>query len=238
MDASNVANVSIAVSGVNDAPVAEADLYSTDEDMPLVIQAPGVLGNDTDVDGDGISAILVTQPMFGTLTLNQDGSFTYTPDPDFNGGDSFTYQASDGQLASEPVPVSLTIEAVNDAPLCSLATPSATEIWSPNKGFVTVTVENVSDPEGDPFSLNITAVFQDEPVVENPDAINLIGNSVDLRADRDGKGNGRFYHLFFTAADIYGASCSGQVVVGVVSHDQSDKTPIDGGPLYDSTQPE
>jgi VCBS repeat-containing protein len=238
MDDSNIAEVSITVSPVNDAPVAEADSYITDEDAPLVIQAPGVLGNDTDVDGDRLSAILVTQPMFGTLTLDQEGSFIYTPDADFNGGDSFTYQASDGQLASEPVQVSLTIDAVNDAPVCDLATPSETEIWSPNKDFVTVTVENVSDPDGDPFSLNITSVFQDEPVVKDPDAINLIGNSVSLRADRDGNGDGRFYHVFFTATDIYGASCSGQVVVGVVQHDQSGRTSIDGGPLYDSTQPE
>jgi hypothetical protein len=133
--------------------------------------------------------------------------------------------------------VSLSVGAVNDAPICSQAVPSSALIWSPNKDFVTVTIENMVDPEDDPFSLNITGVFQDEPVGKEPDAINIIGNSVDLRSDRDGNGDGRFYHLFFTATDVHGASCSGQVVVGVVDHDQSGKEAVDGGPLYDSTQP-
>ena len=60
------------------------------------VPAPGVLGNDTDVEGDPLTAIKVSDPLHGTLTLNADGSFTYTPNGNFNGNDSFTYKANDG----------------------------------------------------------------------------------------------------------------------------------------------
>ena len=60
-----------------------------------------MLGNDSDVDGDALTAVLVSGPANGTLTLNADGSFTYTPDANFNGTDSFTYKANDGTADSE-----------------------------------------------------------------------------------------------------------------------------------------
>ena len=88
--------MTLTVNPVNDAPVAANDAYTTDEDTPLTRPAPGVLANDTDVDGATLTAVLVTGPAHGTLALNADGSFTYTPAANFNGSDSFTYQASDG----------------------------------------------------------------------------------------------------------------------------------------------
>ena len=115
---SNVATVTITVTAVNDAPVAVNDSYSTNEDTPLTIAAPGVLGNDTDVDSATLTAALVTSgPAHGTLTLNADGSFTYTPAANFNGSDSFTYTASDGSLDSTVATVAITINAVNDTPV-------------------------------------------------------------------------------------------------------------------------
>src|SRR5262249_56410267 len=95
MASSNLAAVTIAVTPVNDPPVANNDAYSTREDTPLTIAAPGVLANDTDVDGDRLTAILVSGPRNGTLTLNPDGSFTYRPNANFNGTDPVTYQAND-----------------------------------------------------------------------------------------------------------------------------------------------
>ena len=68
------------MNAVNDRPVAVGDSYTTAEDTPLTIAAPGVLGNDTDVEGDLLTASLVASPAHGTLTLNTNGSFTYTPD--------------------------------------------------------------------------------------------------------------------------------------------------------------
>src|SRR5439155_1283209 len=60
------------------APVAVPDSYSTNEDTTVSVPPPGVLANDTDADGDALTAVLVTGPMHGTLTLNANGSFTYT----------------------------------------------------------------------------------------------------------------------------------------------------------------
>jgi VCBS repeat-containing protein len=100
----------------NRAPAAAADAYSTAEDTPLTVAAPGVLGNDTDPDGDSLSAVVVSGPAHGSLNLNADGGFTYTPAANFNGTDTFTYQASDGTAQSSPATVTITVTAVNDAP--------------------------------------------------------------------------------------------------------------------------
>ena len=113
---SNVATVSISVNPVNDAPVAETDGYSTDEDTILIVGLPGVLGNDNDSENDILSAVVVTGVSNGTLILNSVGSFTYDPALDFNGVDSFTYKANDGLADSNVVTVSITVIAVDDPP--------------------------------------------------------------------------------------------------------------------------
>src|SRR5207245_725233 len=115
---SGVATVTITVTPLNDAPVAaNDDTYTTPEDTQLTVSAPGVLANDSDVDGDPLSAILVSNPTHGTLTLNSDGSFSYMPALNFNGTDSFTYKASDGQAQSGVATVTITVTPVNDAPV-------------------------------------------------------------------------------------------------------------------------
>ena len=113
---SNVATVSITVNPVNDAPVADNDAYDVDEDAVLNVAASGVLGNDDDVDGDDLTAALVSGPSHGSLILNADGSFSYTPEADYHGEDSFTYVANDGSEDSNVATVSITVNPVNDAP--------------------------------------------------------------------------------------------------------------------------
>ena len=76
---SNIATVTIIVKPVNDPPVAPAEAYSTNEDTPLTVAAPGVLGNDTDVDSGCLTAVRVSGPSHGTLALAPNGGFTYTP---------------------------------------------------------------------------------------------------------------------------------------------------------------
>src|SRR5262249_25619833 len=109
---SNLATVSITVNSVNDIPVALADSYSVLEDNTLTVPvATGVLANDSDADGDPLTAQLVASLSHGSLTLSADGSFTYTPAANFNGTDTFTYKARDGQADSAIATVTITVTA-------------------------------------------------------------------------------------------------------------------------------
>ena len=103
----------------NVAPVALDDTYATDEDIVLNIAARGVLVNDTDFDPTILTAVMVTEPDNGTLVLNADGSFIYTPEADFNGTDSFAYKANDGLADSNIATVTITVTSVLDAPTVS-----------------------------------------------------------------------------------------------------------------------
>lgn len=97
LNSSAPTQVSIIVNPIQDAPEAVADSYSTSQDTLLTRSAAtGVLANDFDVDGDDLTAVLVTDVSDGALTFNDDGSFDYQPDAGFNGIDSFTYTAHDG----------------------------------------------------------------------------------------------------------------------------------------------
>lgn len=106
---SNVVTVSIIVNAANTAPTATGDSYSTAQNTSLTISGPGVLTNDTDAQNDPLTAILNTPPAHGSVTLDPDGGFTYTPDTDYSGGDSFTYHANDGELDSNVVTVTLSV---------------------------------------------------------------------------------------------------------------------------------
>ena len=113
---STAAQVTVEVSPVNDQPVSVEDAYSIDEDGVLSVEAPGVLGNDSDQDGDQLTAMLEIGASDGSVMLNGDGSFTYTPDPNFNGTDNFTYKSSDGDVTSNIATVTITVNPVNDKP--------------------------------------------------------------------------------------------------------------------------
>jgi VCBS repeat-containing protein len=135
----------------NRAPVATDDAYTTAEDITLTVAPPGVLGNDSDRDGDALTAVRVSGPAHGTLTLNANGSLTYTPDADYNGTDSFTYQANDGSLDSTAATVTLTVTAVNDAPKAGDDAYSTKEDTTLNVAAPGVLV-NDSDPDGNPLT--------------------------------------------------------------------------------------
>src|SRR5207249_998314 len=113
---SNVATVTIAVAAVNDAPVANNDAVTTAEDTAVTI---AVLGNDTDIDGDTLTVTGVSAPQHGSATSHPDGTITYTPAANYNGADTFTYTISDGHGGTAAATVSLTITAVDDAPVAS-----------------------------------------------------------------------------------------------------------------------
>src|SRR5437667_2752541 len=114
---SNVATVSLTVNPLTDFPTANNDTYVVAEDNVLTVGAPGVLANDSDVDGDRLTASRVTSPTHGSLAFNADGSFTYTPQANYNGSDSFQYAAYDGSAFSFIRTVTLIVTPDNDAPV-------------------------------------------------------------------------------------------------------------------------
>jgi subtilisin family serine protease len=88
----------LSVAAPNQAPAASNDAWSMSAGATLSVTAPGVLGNDSDADGDALTAELASGPASGSLALDGDGSFSYTPNAGFAGTDSFTYRAHDGAL--------------------------------------------------------------------------------------------------------------------------------------------
>jgi VCBS repeat-containing protein len=155
MDYSNLATVSINVESINDPPTAVDDSYTTPENTQLNVAAPGVLGND--IDDSPLTAVLVDDVTHGTLTLNSDGSFTYTPDTDYVGTDSFTYQAYDGEYYSNVATVTITIYHVNDPPVAeddTYTTSEDTQLSVDAPGVL----ENDYDPDDGPNPLTCVLV--------------------------------------------------------------------------------
>jgi VCBS repeat-containing protein len=103
----------------------------------------GVLANDTDIDGDPLTAILVSNPAHGTVQFQTDGFFIYTPAVNFNGTDNFSYRVSDGALYSDEAVVTLTVKSVNDPPVVTPRSLTVNEDQGLT-GFVSGT-----DPDGD-----------------------------------------------------------------------------------------
>ncbi len=146
---------------------------------------------------------------------------------------------------STPTPTptnTLTPTPTNAPPVCSVAAPSVSTLWPPNRKLVSVSITGVFDPDGDTVTTSITGVTQDEPVTglgsgdACPDAFGVGTATVQLRAERAGTGNGRVYHVSFTATDSAGKTCAGMVTV-CVPHDQGGRACVDAGPLFDSTGP-
>ena len=146
------ATVTITVAAVNDAPVAVADSYETNEDVALTVPAAGVLANDTDAENGALTAVLVTSvaPASGTLSLSPNGSFLYSPAAEFFGTATFTYRAVES--ATPPLPsvatatVTITVRNVNDPPVAVADAFTATEDTTLNVAAPGV-LGNDSDPD-------------------------------------------------------------------------------------------
>ncbi|UCC89522.1 MAG: cadherin-like domain-containing protein, partial [Anaerolineales bacterium] len=187
----------------------------------------------------------------GTLTNLGDGSFTYMPNAGFSGTDSFIYEIWDSVSLGDTATVTITVEPVNNPPDCSGAEPSIDTIWPPDHKFVSIEVLGVTDPDGDEVTITIDSIYQDEPVDTwgdgnfTPDGRGVRSSTAQVRAERAGAkkdleddrllGNGRVYHILFTANDGPGGACSGTVRVGVPVDQGKREAPVDDGPLYDST---
>ncbi len=129
----DTATVNLTVNPLNDAPVAVDDtLVAADEDTVQTITTAGLIGNDTDVDGDTLNFNgILTAPTNGTLVNNADGTLTYTPTANFNGTDSFTYEVADGNGGLDTATVNLTVNPLNDAPVNTVPLASSTNEDTP-----------------------------------------------------------------------------------------------------------
>ncbi|KIN69800.1 putative hemagglutinin/hemolysin-related protein [Sulfitobacter donghicola DSW-25 = KCTC 12864 = JCM 14565] len=156
----DTAEVTVSVGEVSDPPVAEDDTAETDEDTPVTIS---VLDNDSDPDSDPLTVTEATSPD-GTVTINDDGTIEFTPNPDFNGDATIEYTITDGNGGFDTAEVVVTVNPVNDGPL---AEDDAAE--TDENTPVTVSVlDNDSDPEGDPIEV-VEATSPNGEVVINDD---------------------------------------------------------------------
>jgi hypothetical protein len=152
------ASVAVTVAAVNDAPVAAADTATTTEDTPVTI---GVLGNDSDVDGDTLS-VTSASATNGSVAVGTGGSLTYTPAADFTGSDTITYEISDGAGGTATGSVAVTVGAANDAPVAVDDTATTAEDTA-----VTIDVlGNDTDVDGDTLSVTSASATNGTVVVE------------------------------------------------------------------------
>ena len=133
-----------------------------------------------------------------------------------------------------------TLTINNSAPICTAAAPSVTTLSQPNHLWVPITLTGVTDAEGDALTITVDSIFQDEAVGSggsgntDTDGAGVGTSTAQVRAERDGRGDGRVYHITFTVADPAGASCTTTVKVSV-PHSQNGANAIDGGALFNST---
>ncbi len=210
------ATVNIVIEPVDDPPMGRGDSYVVLKGQTLSVDSKhGVLANDTDIDSNTLTAILESQPTYGTVTLNPDGSFTYTPEAFFSGSDSFTYQADDGQAVSArttvfivvnapPLPLTQPVSAApgesrsisvraNDATTTTILLYKITSI--PALG--TLTYQTNSGPA----QVQVGQLFYDTPPLFTFTAGSDTGTD----------------SLAFSVTDSYGASSDGEVAITVTT---------------------
>ena len=241
---SSTDGVRVTVEQVNHAPVADAGPDQTRNEGSLVtLDGTG----STDPDSDPLTYTW-TQISGPSVTLSDPTS----PTPTFMaptvgpGGTTLGFQlvVGDGLAQSLSDDVIVTVQNVNDPPTCNLAQASPSRLWPPDHRLIPVSIMGVTDRDKDRVAITITSVTQDEPVNglgdgdTSPDAV-IQGDTVLLRAERSGTGNGRVYRIQFTASDsqVTGGSCAGSVSVSVPHSMKPGMDAVDDGQRYDSSRP-
>lgn len=201
----------------NTAPVGSDDSYSTSEDTALNVAKPGVLVNDTDANaGDTLTAALVSGPSHGTLTLNSDGSFGYTPAANFNGADSFTYKANDGAADSNTATVSIDVGAVNDVPTV-IVTPSVCTSNTAASGQMLLTL---ADVDTDVSALTVDVTSSNSRLLPNSRVgVTGTGNARTLSVAAVNKKSGTSTLTVVVSDGTDSATSSIRVVVGTSGRD-------------------
>lgn len=237
LGATATATVTLQVTPVNDpptlAPIAD-QTHTVGQAVTLDVVA-------ADADGDGLSFTATDLP--AGITVNP-ATGTMSGVLQAPGAHQATVIVSDGNGGRASASFRWSAVTANRPPVCT-ATASPSVIWPPNhKQKVVVRLVGVADPDGDPVSVTMTGILQDEPTNTLGDGETWIdGGGVGtseawVRAERSGTprvpGNGRVYEILYRAEDGHGGSCTGSALVGV-PHDQGKGPAIDDGIRYDST---
>ncbi|MER2491972.1 Ig-like domain-containing protein [Catenovulum sediminis] len=194
------AQVNVTVNAINDTPVANGDTYSIDEDLVLNA-ATSLLANDSDVDNDTltVNTTPIVDVASGSLTLSANGLFTYTPDANFSGVDSFSYQVLDGNGGSHQAAVVINVNPINDAPsaIANAYTLDEDVVLSVQAASANDLLDNDSDLDGDTLTVNTTPLVNvsngilslnaDGSFVYTPNA-NVFGNDSFTYQISDGNG--------------------------------------------------
>src|SRR5581483_6443578 len=202
-------NCDIGAFEMNTAPTAgPAEAYTTAEDTPLNVAAPGLLGNDDDPDNDPLRAMLASGPSHGTLSLSADGGFSYLPAANYYGPDQFAYRASDGALSTALVVVQINVTSVDDPPVVgndafSIASPAPLAIGA------AALLDNDSDVEDD--ALTVTAAG---PTSARGGSATLQGTTVIYTPPRNYTGPDTFT---YTVSDGHGGESNGLVTVSITA---------------------
>ena len=160
-DAIAIDGVDVIVLPVNDAPVAVDDAFDAEEERELVVDAPGVLDNDYDIDSEGFTALLENPATNGNVVLNPDGSFSYTPEDGFIGDDTFTYLAYDGEDISNSATVYITVLEKPDVVDLFIDKSENREVWEMIEGDYQTgfTMELVPEVEEYYLTTNVMSSF-------------------------------------------------------------------------------
>ena len=143
--------ITIVVNDVDGPPMAMDWPFETDEDVVLDEQVPA-----GDPEGEEVTVLLVGDPSNGQVTLSPDGTFTYTPDADFNGQDAFTFKATCGEQESDVATATITVNPVNDPPV--LAVNAGLTLDEGTTGIIAAGLLQTTDPDGDPITYTAGAV--------------------------------------------------------------------------------
>ncbi|WP_156497913.1 cadherin-like domain-containing protein, partial [Oleiphilus sp. HI0043] len=156
-------------SSSNSEPTALADTANTEEDTSIIID---VLANDSDIDGDSLS-ISSASASYGSVLINGDGTLNYTPNADFNGLDSISYEVSDGNGSTAASSVFVTVNPENDAPVAVFDTAATQEDTS-----VTIDVlANDSDIDGDSLSVSSASAVSGAVVINGDGTLSYSPNA-------------------------------------------------------------
>jgi hypothetical protein len=237
---------------------ADLDFENSDNVTHMLVEGfTGSVGDDLDTDDDGIlndvtpwSQLVDCVALVGSGNSDTQLYCTTTVGPDdalvprhaflcpagweigaFSGGDD-----TPGATNACPTPE-------NTMSNCDDAYPSVATIWPPNHKFVAIDILGVTETDSNTSTITIDSIFQDEAVDAagsgntSPDGQGMDTVMAQVRAERVGSGNGRVYHIGFTADDGNGGTCSGEVLVGVPKNQGEQDTPVDDGALHDSTVP-